>query len=153
MEKLNGATAQPEARKEALPSSPTRLAGIWDVKITESSKIGSSTYDVVLTIDEDSACYKADDTHFKGGCWSELTFGHTPSGQSFVARQQINQVPNWMSGASVMGSSGLQGRLNGHDSGTFTSSMMIENERGDEELEITQKAVMVRRQEKAGCSL
>jgi len=153
VEKLDGASGQPKHLEEGLSSTPPRLAGTWDVKITESSKIGSSTYDVVLTIDGDSAHYKTDDTHFKGGCWSELTFGHTQSGKSFVARQQMADVPAWMSGATVMGSSGLQGRLNGLDSANFTSSVIIEDARGDEELEITQKAVMVRRQEKPTCSL
>jgi len=130
----------------ALSTPSAHLEGTWDVKITEESKVGSSTYFVVLKIDGDSACYEAEDNHFDGGRWSELTFGHTPSGQSFVARQMVKAAPTWLGGRiSVSGNAGLQGRFSGLNSAEFTTSMIVHELRGDEEMEFVQKRSMLRR--------
>jgi len=131
----------------ALPTPSAHLEGTWDVTITETSRIGSSTYsNVVLKIDGHSACFEAEDTHFDGGRWSELTFGHTPSGQSFVARQRVKAAPSWLGDcARVSGNAGLQGRFRGLNCAEFTTSMIIHHRRSDEEMVITQKGSMMRR--------
>jgi len=128
-----------------LPAHSAHLEGTWDVEIIETSTVGSSTYSVVLKIGGDSACYEAEDTHFDRGRWSELTFGHTPSGQSFVARQRV-KAPLWLGDrASVSGNAGLQGRFRGLNSAEFTTSMIVHDNTGDEEIEIIQKGSMLRR--------
>jgi len=127
-----------------------QLDGVWDVKIIESSKIGRSQQKITLKIDGDSAKYeilKDDDgaSHYDNAEWEELTFGHTPSGKTFVAKQKLARAPSWMgSRASVMGRTGLRGRLNGPDSAKFTTSVTIMGPR-DDELEIVQEAEMTRR--------
>jgi hypothetical protein len=125
------------------------LVGTWDVRITESSRCGSTEHNITLTIEEgNSAKYEADNEgscHYKGSAWDELTFGHTLSGKSFVAKQKMRAAPSWLGHSSLQGRSGLRGRLNGPNSGRFTTSMTILDPRGEDEIEIQQEASMTRR--------
>lgn len=135
-----------------MPSATmSNLEGVWDVRIVETSKVGSSTYHAELIIDGKAACYAVGDNHLAGGSWDKLTFGHTPSGKTFVAKQMIKQVPSWCAGtASILCPEGLQGRLNGPDCASFTTSMTLVCNRSDEELEVVQKGEMVRKSERLG---
>jgi len=121
------------------------LEGVWDVHITESSKIGSWSYDAVLDIHGTTAEYEVCNNRFDGVKWRDLTMGHTPSGQSFVARQTMTRAPSWCHGATLLGPGGLQGRRCGADCAKFTTSMTLVANRGDDEMEIVQKAEMKRR--------
>lgn len=138
------------AHLEAAPAvclMPHTLEGIWDVRVTESCKVGTCKYSATLKIQGRSGCYEAteSDSHYRNAAWNELTFGHTTSGKSFVAKQRMARAPSWVGdGASICGPAGLQGRLSGPNSAKFTSSMTLQD-RESNELEIVQECEMVRR--------
>jgi len=130
----------------ALCLMPHTLEGTWDVRVTESCKLGTSKYTVTLKIQGRSGRYETteSDSHFRNAAWNDLSFGHTTSGKSFVAKQRIARAPSWVGDASICGPAGLQGRLSGPDSAKFTSSMTLQD-RESNELEIVQECEMVRR--------
>merc|ERR1712079_31646 len=129
-------------------ATPCPLEGVWDLRIVESSQVGTSKIDITLEIDSNSGKYVSarDGNHYDDGSWNDIEFGHTPSGKTFVAKQEIHHSPSWLGhGASVNRLAGLRGRLSGPNSAKFTSSMSIVSARGDDELEIVQQGEMVRR--------
>jgi hypothetical protein len=121
---------------------------MWDVHITESSSLGTAKYTVTLDIDGTKGSYvdSTSDSHYQGGSWNELKFGHTPSGKTFVAEHRIRHPPSFLGrGAAVNGPEGLRGRMEGPNSAKFCTSMTVSDSRGDQELEIHQEGVMRRR--------
>jgi len=129
----------------SLVASPFKLDGTWDVHITESSKLGSTAHKATLCIDGEHASYNSQD-YFEGARWSDVLIGHTESGKTFVGKQNMLQGPLWMGDSvTVSGRAGLQGRFIGIDSATFTTSVTLIGDRGDEELEITHRGEMRRR--------
>jgi len=135
----------------ALCMTPHTLEGTWDVRVTESCKVGTCKYTATLKIQGRSGRYEAadSDSHYGNAAWNELTFGHTTSGKSFVAKQRMARAPSWVGdGASICGPAGLQGRLSGPNSAKFTSSMTLQDPRDEElEMEIVQECEMFRRRE------
>jgi len=126
---------------------PLSLEGAWDVSITESSTAGTTKHNITMIVEGGSAKYIAadDESHYRNGAWSDLAIGHTSSGKSFVAKQRMSCAPSWLGRASVLGPSGLRGRLSGPNSAKFATSMTILDQRGDNELEIEQVGEMTRR--------
>lgn len=123
----------------------SQFEGIWDVRVTERSTVGTSSYNATLTVEGDSAHFEADDNHLTGTIWQDLEFGKTPSGKSFCARHRMRNAPFWMDGrGNILDAAGLQGRLDGPNKATFATSYVVDNPRGEEELEITQTGVMTR---------
>lgn len=124
------------------------LDGIWDVDITEKSSVGETKHKVTVKIVGDTGKYHSEEneSHYQDGDWSELSFGHTNSGKSFVARQRLARAPTWTGGNSgILGAAGLLGRLIGPNAASFTTSMTVEDYRSGDELEIVQRGEMRRR--------
>lgn len=139
-------TAEPNAEAHASEVLAS-LDGTWAVSITESSSVGTTKHKITMIIEGASAKYIAaddDESHYHNGEWVDLAFGHTSSGESFVAKQSMSCAPSWLGQCSIQGCAGLRGKLSGRNSATFATSMTVLAGRNDDEIEFEQVGKMTR---------
>jgi len=136
------------------------LDGLWDVQIQETSAAGSCKHAITLLVQGSSASFHSEEvaeeeedeapkrirSFFEGGGLGEVSMGHTPSGKSFTARQEVVALPLWLqrSSATVLGQPDVEGRLRGRDRASYSAVITVADRRGDI-MKIKHEAQMTRK--------
>lgn len=135
-------------QQEIAEKATELLDGNWEVRLTETSPLGTSSHKLAVSISGNGAVFGAGGggaNLMQSSSWGDLRMGHTPSGRSFTATQRMGLTPDWIkdSRASVLGST-VEGRLHGLGRATFGITLTLMDPRG-ETMNINLKADMTKR--------